>query len=630
MQKSCSKKLAVSILFILFIFGNIISSAMSPTLDKNTIIKNNSKIKNFNTKIISNDIKDSNDEHLSLSSESNLKIEDISGGIGLTFVIKNDGELDISEIELNIEIEGLYIKRFTNNHTDISLLSAGASKKILFKVFGFCFGEPTVNNRFTITISGPNITTMKRILLVNVIGTIVDVIAIFINDGESYDGYTLFSPEYGTDTFLINKDGKIVHSWKSDYILGLGFHLLENGSLVRNCLTEINPAFPLNGGTGRVEMFDWNGTLIWEYELSNDHKCLHHEIEVMPNGNILMLGWEIKSSYEAIAAGRNPLLIPAGVIWTNFVIEVEPTYPKGGNIVWEWHVWDHLVQEYDPGVNNYGIVKNHPELIDINFGIPLGLVDWNHLNSLDYNEEFDQILISSHIQNEIWIIDHNTTIDEAAGHTGGKYGKGGDLLYRWGNPQAYQAGNENDQKFFGQHDAQWIETGCPGKGNILVFNNGLTRLDSFYSSVDEIVPPVDSEGNYYLENGSAYGPKEPTWSYTAEEPTDFFTPITGSTQRLPNGNTLICDASNGVFFEVTLNKELVWKYINFYPNTLTIQAAKIDLYPPDYPGLGDFNIKQINNAPGNKHNSFIEFLFNILKDCNILFKNLLNYINNLG
>ncbi len=629
MQKVHTKKIVITIIFILFIYGNIISSATIPTLDNTKINSNKSKIKSINTDVISNDVQNSNDRHLSLNSASNLKIEDISGGIGLTFIIKNDGELDISEIDLNIETDGLYIKKFTNNRTDISLLPAGESKKISFRVFGFCFGEPTLYNRFIITTSGPNITTMKRILLVNVLGPLVEVIAIFINDGESYDGYTLFSPEYSTDTYLINKDGKTVHSWKSEYLLGLGYHLLENGSLIRTCLTEINPTFPLNGGTGRIEMFDWNGTLIWEFELSNNHKCLHHEIDIMPNGNILMLAWELKSDYEAISAGRNPLLIPAGALWTSFIIEVEPIYPKGGNIVWEWHVWDHLVQDYDPAKNNYGIVKDHPELIDINFGIPLGLVDLHHLNSLDYNEEFDQILISSHILNEIWIVDHNTTIEEAESHTGGKYGKGGDLLYRWGNPQAYQAGNEYNQKFFGQHDAQWIEEGCPGKGNILVFNNGLTRLDSFYSSVDEIVPPVDSDGNYYLENGSAYGPREPIWSYTAEEPTDFFAPITSSAQRLPNGNTLICDGSNGVFFEVTLDKDVVWKYINFYPNTLTTQVAKIDLYPLDYPGLGDFNIKQVNNASGNKYNFFINFIFNIIKDCDILFTNLLKYIDNL-
>jgi len=62
-------------------------------------------------------------------------------------------------------------------------------------------------------------------------------------------------------------------------------------------------------------------------------------------------------------------------------------------------------------------VADHPELIDINFGGRHA--DWNHLNSIDYNEEFDQILLSSHNQNEIWVIDHSTTTEEAAGHTGG-------------------------------------------------------------------------------------------------------------------------------------------------------------------------------------------------------------------
>ena len=212
--------------------------------------------------------------------------------------------------------------------------------------------------------------------------------------------------------------------------------------------------------------------------------------------------------------------------------------------------------------------------------------DLNHINSVDYNEEFDQILLSVHNQNEIWVIDHSTTTQEAAGHTGGSSGKGGDLLYRWGNPQCYRAGGVYDRKFFGQHDAQWIDPGFPGEGNILVFNNGLGRPGGvYYSSVDEIVPPVDENGNYFLTPGFAYGPEEAIWMYTAENPADFYAINLASAQRLPNGNTLICNGPHGIFFEVTPEKEIVWEYLNQEPDLFSNHVFKILRYAPDYPGL---------------------------------------------
>src|SRR5207237_3318095 len=118
-------------------------------------------------------------------------------------------------------------------------------------------------------------------------------------------------------------------------------------------------------------------------------------------------------------------------------------------------------------------------------GAPGG--NWTHINAVAYHPEFDQIMVSVHGFSEFWILDHGTTTAEAAGHKGGKYGKGGDLLYRWGNPQAYRAGKAADQQLFGQHNAHWIPKGLGGAGHVLVFNNGLGRKDGSYSSVDEII-----------------------------------------------------------------------------------------------------------------------------------------------
>ena len=525
-----------------------------------------------------------------------LKIEDFKGGIGLTFLVKNEGEVYISDITLDMENTGKYLIIKSEKHIEIPFLQAGESIEIKIELFGFGYDEPLDLSRIIITANAPSINSMKRIVPVGVIGNLVTVVAVNHNDEGSFDGYTLFAPGLSFFTYLIDKDGNVYRSWMSNHLQGRGVHLTENGDIFRTCVSKINPIFTAGGFGGHIEMFSWNGTLLWEFEYSNDQHCIHHGIEVMPNGNILLIAWERKTAAEAIAAGRNPFTVPAGVLWPSYIIEVEPIYPKGGNIVWEWHVWDHLIQDYDSTKDNYGDVGNHPELIDINCGLPTGIVDINHINSLDYNAEFDQILLSAHVQNEIWIIDHSTTTEEAAGHTNGTYGKGGDLLYRWGNPQNYHAGGPDDQIFYGQHDARWIESGCPGEGHITVFNNGFLRPGlPLHSSVDEVEPPVDSNGNYYLEHGSAYGPKEPVWRYTAENPSDFFGLIQSGAQRLPNGNTLICVGPSGTFFEVTYDTEIVWKYVNLYPDLFNTDVFKINLYPLDYLDLGH-SIEQVNKV----------------------------------
>ena len=159
---------------------------------------------------------------------------------------------------------------------------------------------------------------------------------------------------------------------------------------------------------------------------------------------------------------------------------------------------------------------DHPELADIN--IIGGNRDWLHTNSIDYNPALDQIVVSLAHAGEIWVIDHSTTTAEAAGHTGGNSGKGGDLLYRWGNPANYDRGLPADRRLFSQHDARWIEPGLVGAGNIMFFNNGGGRPEGQFSTVDEIAPPVDASGNYTLAAGSAFGPSELAWSYGLPDP----------------------------------------------------------------------------------------------------------------
>ena len=579
-----TKILALGIVF-LFIF-----MAATPLAIRNTNEEILEEIENYTRK------KSNQSETISSNTNNNhdLEITNIEGGLGLTFSITNKGSKDIRNIEVKSETKGsgIILPRF--KRYEISLLSAGESINLQIKKIGIGLGKLFDDDKvgqlddyslIILNVTSPDIETFERKIAIKILGPFILVGGEFFNYKETYKGYTLFAPEYSRYTYLINNDGENVHTWTSDYIQGLGAYLLENGNLLRSDLSLATHEFASGGITGRVEIFDWNGSLIWEFEYANNQHYLHHDVEILPNGNILMIAWENKSKVDAINAGRNPDKIKRNELWPDYIIEVKPNGSSSGDIVWEWHVWDHLIQDYDSTKDNYGNVADHPELIDINYIRRDGHPDWNHINSIDYHEGFDQILLSVCHFGEIWVIDHSTTTEEAFGHTGGRYGKGGDLLYRWGNPQAYRAGDSSNQRFFGQHDAQWIEPGCLGEGNILVFNNGAERTGGSYSSVDEIAPPVDSNGNYTLTSGRDYGPEEQTWIYAAENPTDFYASHLSGAQRLPNGNTLICDGPAGRFFEVTPEKEVIWKYVNLFPDFFGNHVFKITRYSTDYPGL---------------------------------------------
>lgn len=389
-------------------------------------------------------------------------------------------------------------------------------------------------------------------------------VGLMLNDtSKVFKGYTLFAPKHYTATYLINNEGRIMHQWNnSKYEPGQSVYLLENGHLLRSCMTK--GKLSTGGGEGgRIEEYDWNDNLVWQMDISTDTYMQHHDIRLLPNGNIIMLVVEKKTFAEVLAAGFDPTKMQPDVqskdlMLPDAVFEIKPTYPSGGTIVWEWHVWDHLIQDFDASKNYYGVVKDHPELIDAG-GDQKSLAQfWNHMNSIDYNPALDQILMSVRGNSEIWIIDHSTTTAQAKSHVGGKYGKGGDLLYRWGNPVCYAAGTTASQMLYQQHDAEWIRPGCPGEGNIMAFNNGLGRS---YSSVDEFTPPIDSTGNYKITKSQAFGPASFTWSYTAAPPSSLYAEAISGAQRLPNGNTIIDDGTHGTFTEVTSKGQVAWKYI---------------------------------------------------------------------
>ena len=358
------------------------------------------------------------------------------------------------------------------------------------------------------------------------------------------DGYLLFSPLTSNVSYLYHGND-ITHRWVSSYLPGISLWWLGNNIILRTIKT-VN--FSCGGSGGGIQKLSPDGKVLWEFRYDTDGKLSHHDIKVLPNGNILMIAWENKTRNESIAAGRDPNRLDGDTLMPDHIIEVKPIGPASEDIVWEWHVWDHLIQDFNASEANYGVVADHPELVDINYGYTTA--DWLHTNSVDYNPALDQILLSVRFFNEIWIIDHSTTTQEAAGHTGGHSGKGGDLLYRWGNPEAYRAGNATDRKLFLQHDAQWIKPEYPGAGDILIYNNGVGRPGGEVTTVDEMTPALSSQG-YQIGL-----PEDLTWTYD----TEFFALYVGGATRLLNGNTLVCNGASGYFYEIDTKGFVVWKY----------------------------------------------------------------------
>lgn len=380
---------------------------------------------------------------------------------------------------------------------------------------------------------------------------------------SSYDGFNLLYPHNQSTTYLVDNCGQIVHSWEDmePTVPGNSAYITDEGNLIR-CkrlqTSAVNDPIWAGGGGETVEVLDWDNQLIASFTLNDSTMRLHHDIAPMHNGNVLMIAWELKSMDEAIDAGRNPALLDQNKLWPEMILEWDP---KTDSIVWAWKAWDHLIQDFDQSKANFGVISEHPELINVNYDEHDGHPDWLHINSIDYNPVLDHIVLSVPYFNELWIIDHSTTTQEAAGHEGGESGHGGDLLYRWGNPRAYNQVGE--QKLFFQHDVNWASKSSTSSeedlGKLVMYNNRVTETLSTATILS--TPLTANTANYILDQG-VYGPLEfdREVSYPGDDLRSSSNSLS-SAQLLPNGNMLMCAGRWGFSYEVTEEEKIAWEYI---------------------------------------------------------------------
>ncbi|MBU3699082.1 MAG: hypothetical protein FGM33_03600 [Candidatus Kapabacteria bacterium] len=388
---------------------------------------------------------------------------------------------------------------------------------------------------------------------------------------RSFKGYTLFAPVVSRNTYLIDNEGQVVKTWQSTNNAGQAAMLLDDGSLLR---TAAPPSQWMQGGGagGMVELYDWSGAKVWSYTHLSQTARSHHDVEILPNGNILLLVWESHTIDEAVAAGRPRSRLIENALWSERVIEVRRTGPTTGEVVWSWSSWDHMIQDANPAGPNFGVVSQNANRVDINAGDTRA--DWLHANSVRYNAKRDEVMISLHNLDEIWIISRKT----------------GDIVYRYGNPQNYKSGTPQNQVLFGQHDARWLDD----DRFVMIFNNGNGRFGGNGSSVDVIELPRNEDGTYRRNSKGAFEPAAPTVLFPKKISTSYYAQNISGATMLPNGNVLTCLGPSGTFVEATPEGDEVWRYVSpVIMNGIATQGQtprnnmvfKIYRYGPDHPAV---------------------------------------------
>lgn len=386
---------------------------------------------------------------------------------------------------------------------------------------------------------------------------------------QSFDGYNLIYPHNQPNVYLLDNCGEVVHTWEgqADRRPGNMAYLRPDGRIVMTSRDRAVAGDPIwaGGGGATLEIRDWDNNVEWSYTLNDSLRRLHHDIALVETGddgsfNILAIAWEKKNLDEVIAAGRDTSVLEREEMWPDYIFEINPTT---NNIVWEWHAWDHLVQDFDETKPNFDAISDKPNRIDVNYDFDgTGDPDWMHSNAIDYDQTNKQILLCVPNFHEFWVIDHTTTTSQARGSVGGVGGRGGDLLYRWGNPAAHGAGTVADQKLFYPHDAHYIDDFIdfidPNYGQIGVFNN---RVGENFSTVNIVRPGFDMYSWSFPFADGRYLPND--FERTEVHPIDsslMWSTGLSSMQYLPNSNLLICVGRFGYSFELTPEGEIVWEY----------------------------------------------------------------------
>lgn len=359
----------------------------------------------------------------------------------------------------------------------------------------------------------------------------------YYDETKAFPGYNLITGIPGLagrepnqvmgEVTLMDMHGKAVHSWQTPYPAWYA-RLMPDGHLVvvLRC-SKPSPKRPgfgdyrMGGATGMLMELDWESNIVFQYFDPN----MHHDFRKLPNGNYIYVGWERVPRDHAIKVrgGQKGTEHKDGTMFGDYFREID----SNGATVWEWHGIEH----FDPDIDIIGAI--HPR------------EEWTHINDVDIMPD-GNILSDSRHTDGAFIIDKES----------------GNIIWRWGNVayldeetgQVEHRDVRDPTNMGGPHDGHLIAEGLPGEGNMLIYDNAMY---TYYSRALE----VD------IKTGEAvWQSEEPFGSEGYISGRIHFCPFISGADRMPNGNTVICNGGNGVVFEITKDRELVWHWVREKPD----------------------------------------------------------------
>ena len=357
------------------------------------------------------------------------------------------------------------------------------------------------------------------------------------NPAKTHNCYVLYDGRDGR-SFLIDMNGNLVHSWP---YCGFPVEMIApeiNDGKKGHIICQKEPDIFANEN---LLIVDWDADIVWEWgkDAPGGKAQQNHDLAALPNGNLLIVA---KLEHSVPELSNEPINDQA-------IYEVA----RSGEIVWQWISSEHIEDLGFKGERKALLfstkMRPRSSIFVINDMAPLGPNKW--FDSSDVRFHPDNIMIDSREGSFMAIIEKET----------------GNIVWRMGPD--YPAAYDHSKKSFtgrlprpvdsisGQHDAHMIPKGLPGEGNVLVFDNqgaaGIppVYLNMFPGSRILEIDPISYEIVWQYD-ASCSG--RPFWT--------FYSSFISSARRLPNGNTLICEGMNGGLFQVTVEGEIVWEYVN--------------------------------------------------------------------
>jgi len=127
---------------------------------------------------------------------------------------------------------------------------------------------------------------------------------------------------------LSDKTGVKLQTWNFSSNLGNDIELLPDGNLIGLFKPE-EVSFSFGGYGGILRKLSPSGDTIWEYQVNSENELLHHDFEILPNGNILLMIWERFDTIQSKSLGYDG----EGPIYLEKICELNPNTFE---IEWEW------------------------------------------------------------------------------------------------------------------------------------------------------------------------------------------------------------------------------------------------------------------------------------------------------